>query len=251
MWDAEAAVDAESPWLKLWHIPDFDLACDAAGRVDWSAVRVMVSLLCECSQGSLTPVWQFAEGGDVDQEWVGRSLAAPLNGAGLGSGEDWAGVEGEWYAVTQPFVPWCVPLSELGMWSVSRCTLTETLEGFESFTGRPPTPEEAAALDPTSPFSPARPETYFSGRNISGMPHNDDPPAEVYIRGVVRLSTDNLPAAVWTWVVECGPVPVVARVVQMPGRGSAFFGRWKKEEDPDGDEDDHVEVEGAMWLMRA
>lgn len=190
---------------------------------------------CPCSvcflEVGLTAVWEL-EYSDVDELRVELALATPLAGTGLGNwedGADWAGVAGEWYVAARPFM-WGgnVPLYALGTFTVSPCTLQETLAGFTSHFGRLPSSTEAAFLDPAAPFSRAREPVYFAGTNRAARP-NGGPPAEaeMYVRGVVRLSTDNPPVAVWTWVVE-GPnlidERICARVVQMPGRGSAFFG---------------------------
>ncbi|BEJ17973.1 hypothetical protein CspHIS471_0702500 [Cutaneotrichosporon sp. HIS471] len=241
MWDGEAAVEAESPFIKSWRLPPVDKTCDSNGLVDWSTISAMVSIL----------LWQYAsEEAQVDVERIGQSIAAPLVGIGLRSGEDWAGVSGEWYAVAQSFLEWGsdVPLAELGTWTVSPCSLKDTLDGFSAFMGRPPTAQEATVLDPTVPFSTACAPIYFSGNNHTGLPHTDGTPVNVHIRGVVRLSVDYPPAAVWTWVIERPNIQVIARVVQMPGRGNGFFGRWVKVGTVNPVEDD--ELEGAMWMMR-
>ncbi|BEI86937.1 hypothetical protein CcaverHIS002_0702830 [Cutaneotrichosporon cavernicola] len=243
MWDGEAAVEAESPFIKLWRLSPVDMTCDSNGLVDWSTISAMVSIL----------LWQYAsEEAQVDVERIERSISAPLVGVGLGSGEDWAGVSGDWYAVAQFFSEWRsdVPLAELGTWTVSPCSLEDTLDGFSAFMGRLPTAQEATVLDPIVPFSTACAPIYFSGSNHT-LPHTDGTPVNVHIRGVVRLSVDYPPAAVWTWVIERPDNQVIARVVQMPGRGSGFFGRLVMvgmvgtlnpvEFD---------EIEGAVWMMR-
>ncbi|GMK59985.1 hypothetical protein CspeluHIS016_0902020 [Cutaneotrichosporon spelunceum] len=242
MWAPEAAVEAESPWVNVFYLDSPKKLCCSTGLVDWSAVWAVASIL----------LWQYAsEEEDINVERVEQSFASPFVGVGIGSVDDWAGVSGEWYVAATRFEFFgpVAPLFEVGTWTVCQCSLQDTLDGLGSFMDRTPTAEEASALNPSVPFSAARAPIYFSGNNRSWMPLDQGRhEVDVYIRGMVRLSMDDPPAAVWTWVIEQRDAQMTCRIVQMPGRGNGFFGRW---ETPKVVNTGNRSDEGAMWMMRA
>lgn len=154
-----------------------------------------------------------------------------LTGPGISSLPDWAGAGGKWYTVAQPFLSWAqnVFALSMGTFTVSLCSLDDIDKDLQAYLGRRPNEDETELLDPLVPYSTARPQLFFSGLNQALMPNMPpgSPKGPVFVRGVVRLSTDDPPVACWSWIVDKGPLGerVTARVVQMPGRGgNAFFG---------------------------
>lgn len=168
---------------------------------------------------------------DVDNALVERCLKSGLVGLGLRHAppDDWAGATGKWYVIAQPFLGENALATALGTFDVKICTPEDITAQYKAHTGRHITLYEASMLDTSFPTSDALPPLYFCGRNYARLPTMAAaaPLAPVLVRGVVRLTMDNPPVAYWSWVVDsvgAGEM-VVARVVQMPGRGgSAFFG---------------------------
>lgn len=237
LWEEEQLDDIQSPWVSLWVLRPFDVGSlceDDTGHVMWNEVDVMSSILCEfVHMAQLTLVSQYREERmDVDTAIVEHCLKSGLVGCGVRDAPpgDWASATGKWYLIAQPFLQMGeVHAEALGTFDVKVCTPDDMNSQYKAHMGEDITTYAESMLEAPHPVSDALPPLYFCGRNHAHMPSMGilDPMTPVFVRGVVRLTTDNPPVAYWSWVVDWGTPDdmFVARVVQMPGRGgSAFFG---------------------------